>query len=83
MATKDEHTRKIEQLLRAIDRVYPSTRELLWKSFLRGLFTGLGATIGVSLVLGVLTFLFDQLELLPIIGELVEETQIGELFTNK
>lgn len=61
---ENDEIKKMEKFLRAVDRVSSSTYEMMWKSFLRGVFSGLGATVGVSIVLGIITYLLDKFNFL-------------------
>jgi hypothetical protein len=74
-----ELEQKMEKLLVAINKVYPNTKELIWKSFLAGMFAGLGASIGVSIVLAVITFILGQLKVVPIINAVIDQIQIQQL----
>jgi hypothetical protein len=69
----DATIKKIELLLAALEKQYPSYWQLIGQSLLRGLFTGLGATIGVSLVLGILTYVLSQLALFPELEYVLEQ----------
>lgn len=60
-----EDARKFHLLLDALPRIYPPLSRLLMRSFLSGLFSALGATIGLSLVIGIITYLLKSLGLLP------------------
>lgn len=51
----------LERLVVAVDRAYSHTGRLLWRSFLQGLMSALGATVGTFLVLGVTGYLFQKL----------------------
>lgn len=51
----------LERLTVAVERAYSHTGRLLWRAFLQGLMSALGATFGTFLVLGILGFLFQQL----------------------
>ncbi|OGY29682.1 MAG: hypothetical protein A3F33_00075 [Candidatus Woykebacteria bacterium RIFCSPHIGHO2_12_FULL_43_10] len=58
----------LEKLIRAIDKVYLNPRQLFIRSFLSGLFTGLGATVGLTLVLILVGWIFTLLGGLPLVG---------------
>lgn len=74
-----EKIKKVERLLQAIENVYPSTKELIIKSFLRGIFIGLGTTIGASIVIAILTFTISQLKLVPVIKQIINQTNIEQV----
>lgn len=56
---------KLEKLLKSLDRVYPSTTQLIWRSFLHGLFTALGATIGLAIIVSIVTYILTQAKFIP------------------
>jgi hypothetical protein len=70
---------KVDKLIQAIEGVYPSTKVLVWKSFLRGIFFGLGTTIGVSIVLAMLGFVITGLSELPFLREIILQMQIEDV----
>jgi hypothetical protein len=59
----------LDRLVSAIDKAYHHPGPLVWRGFLVGLASGLGATIGVALVLALLGFILRELGGLPIVGE--------------
>lgn len=71
-----QNQKTLEHLLKAVDRVYHSPKQIAARSFLSGIFTGLGATVGVSIVIGLITFILNQLQLFPIIGEFIEQMRL-------
>jgi hypothetical protein len=71
--------KKIDRLIQAIDELYPSDRTLMWKSFLKGVFMGLGTTIGVSLVLALVTFVVSLLRNDPFMRSILDFLQIERL----
>lgn len=58
----------IHKIEDAVARVYPKTRVLIWRSFLQGLFVALGATVGLSIVIALLSFLLGNLSFIPGLG---------------
>lgn len=68
-----------EQIGRSIEAVvahgYVRKRRLVAANFLRGLFFGLGATLGVSIVIAVLVYSSRSLSNLPLIGPLFEKIE--------
>lgn len=46
-----------------------SSRHLIWSSFVRGIFTGLGTVIGATLVVALLLWILSFFGTFPIIGE--------------
>ena len=67
--TDKEKAQRLDDLLDAIDKTYHHTGRLAWRGFLLGLASGLGTTIGVALVLTILTFLLRELGGVPVIGQ--------------
>ena len=63
-----ESQKLISQLVYAIDKAYHRTGYLMWRSFLTGLMSGLGATVGVAIVLTLLGVIIKQFGGLPIVG---------------
>ena len=74
--------KKLTLLIQALDSVYPSYKQLLFRSFLQGIFFGLGTTIGVSLIVAVLTYLISSLQIVPGIDYLIEQTQVEQVIDN-
>lgn len=70
-----------EQIGRSIEAVvahgYVRKRRLVAANFLRGLFFGLGATLGVSIVLASLIYFSRSLSNLPLIGPIFERLEQG------
>lgn len=73
---KPEKWSQLDKFIRAVDRVYPTPRELVGKSFLQGISFGLGTTIGVSIVLAVLTYMITNLKAIPVLKEFISQTQV-------
>lgn len=65
----DKEQKRIERLINAIDYAYHHPGALFWRGFLGGLASGLGATVGVAIVLTVLAFLLREFGGLPVIGD--------------
>lgn len=76
--TDKEFTKKAKLIFQAIDKIHPSYPKLIARSFVVGIFTGLGATIGASIVISLLAFLLTQLETVPFINTIIENSQIQE-----
>lgn len=74
-----EVIKKIEILTQAVERVYPSTRRMIWRSFLHGLFVALGTTMGLSIVLALVTFTVTQLRLVPGLDMLIDQTHLDQV----
>lgn len=67
--TEDEKSEHIVRLIAAIDKTYHHPGYLAGRGFLIGLASGLGATVGVALVVALVGLLIRQLGGLPIIGD--------------
>jgi hypothetical protein len=52
----------------AIEKYYNGWGNLMARSFVGGLFTALGATIGLALVIGLGGLILDKLGVLPVVG---------------
>lgn len=71
-----EFLKKSQLIFSAIDKIHPSYPKLILRSFIVGIFTGLGATIGASIVISLLAFTLSQLESVPFLEGIIEKTQI-------
>lgn len=63
---------KLETFSSMLDKAVLSYPNLIKRSFVSGIFTGLGATIGVALIFIILTFAFKVLGQIPFIGTYAE-----------
>lgn len=73
-----EVAKRLNQLYGLLTKQYPSYPKLMMRSFVAGLFSALGATIGLSIVLAVLAYAFVQLKGLPGIGQLLDNPKVQE-----
>lgn len=70
MSVSDEDkVKRFDQLVAVIEKTYHSPGNLMWRSLLVGLLSGLGATFGVAIVLALLGFMLRELGGLPVIGD--------------
>lgn len=69
---------KLEHLSKAIERTVPPAHVLMSRSFIQGLFFALGTTVGVSIVLGLVTFIISELKLIPIISDIIKQMQVEQ-----
>lgn len=60
--------RSLLAFTRAIDKAYNNWGFLIARSFVAGIFIGLGATVGFAIIVAVMGSLFGVLEVIPIIG---------------
>jgi hypothetical protein len=51
-------------------------KQFIWRSFVKGVFIGLGATLGVSIVLTLATYIIAQLKVVPVLNRVIIESQI-------
>ena len=65
---KEAKERSIIAFTRAVDKAYNNWGFLIARSFVSGIFIGLGATVGFAIVVAILGSLFGFLEVIPIIG---------------
>ncbi len=75
--------RKIEILTASVERVYPSTTKLMFRSFIQGIFFSMGTTVGLSILIGLLTFMFGQLQSIPAVEDILNETNLNKIIPNK
>ncbi len=62
-------TQTLGQFANALEKYYNSWGNLIARSFVSGLFTALGATVGLALVLGLASLILDKLDILPVVGD--------------
>lgn len=60
----------------ALEKAYGSWGYLAGRSFVAGIFVGLGATIGFALVIVIIGYIFNVLGVIPVIGDFF--TQLNE-----
>jgi hypothetical protein len=64
---------QLQALTRAIVNTYGTTRQLLWRSFLGGLFSAVGATVGFALIVMLVAFLIKDFGGLPVVGQWLQD----------
>lgn len=75
--------KKLDQLIHGLDVIHPTIKQLMWRNFLRGIAFGLGTTVGVALIIGILTYFISQLKTIPFFETLINETRIEDVIPNK
>ena len=55
------HEASLDRLINAVDRAYHRPGLLLWRSFLQGVMTAIGASVGTFLVFSVVIYVFQAL----------------------
>ena len=66
---------RVDQLVQALDRAYNRPRLLMWRAFLQGLMTGVGAALGTLLVAASLTYLIHSAGGIKLIQPLIDKLQ--------
>lgn len=56
-----------------MERINRSLKRMLLNNFLGGIAWGLGATIGLSVFVAILTLILKQINLVPIVGEFLSK----------
>jgi hypothetical protein len=67
---KDEHNEPLQPYERSSKL---SKKEIIFNNFIGGIFWALGATIGLSLIIGLLTIAAKNVNLVPIVGNFVSD----------
>lgn len=78
-STSNTYKQAIFLLNEAFAKTLPSKKELAIRSFIQGLFFGLGTTIGVSIILTIITFTINQLKLFPIFNSVIQQTNVERI----
>lgn len=55
------------------DKVNESLKDIIIRNFMGGIAWGLGATIGLAIVLAILGFILKQVNFVPIVGNFVTQ----------
>ena len=59
--------------VRAMEKAYGSWKYLAGRSFVAGIFTGLGATVGVAIVLLIIGYILKWLGVIPVVGDFFKQ----------
>jgi len=70
--------KKLELLLAATDRIYPSLPKLMARSFIQGLFMGLGSTLGLAIIIALISLIVAQLKIVPAFSDFIEYWRISQ-----
>jgi hypothetical protein len=76
----------MHRLLTAVDRAYNRPWLMMWRSFLHGFMTALGATIGTALFFTILVWFFQRLGGIDLLAPQIEKLQdllIPDQFQNE
>ncbi|MFW5703600.1 MAG: DUF5665 domain-containing protein [Patescibacteria group bacterium] len=81
MSKKDEQifVKKTSLLIAAVDKIYPSMRTLMFRSFIQGIFIAMGSTIGFAIIIAILTFIISQLKTIPFLDSIIEIIRVEEV----
>lgn len=71
--------KKMEILTAAVEKVYPSAKMLMWRSFVQGIFVAVGLTIGLSIVLAILVFVLAQLRFISPIDTFLKTSVVEKV----
>lgn len=75
--TEQEKQQTLNRLVAAVNKSYQSAHSAMWRGFLVGIATGLGATMGVAIVLSIIGLVVRSLGGLPVIGTWI--TDVGTI----
>ena len=75
---KNDEVKKLSEAIKSLNnnnifKIYNSTKNILFISFLKGLASGLGWIIGATILVSILTFALSQIQFIPILGEWVSK----------
>ncbi|MCE9557940.1 MAG: DUF5665 domain-containing protein [Armatimonadetes bacterium] len=59
--TPQYRDQKLDQLIQAVDRAYNRPRLMMWRSFVIGVMTALGATVGTAIIFTILIAILNSL----------------------
>lgn len=77
-----EVAKRLNQLYGILTKQYPSYPILILRSFISGLFTAFGATIGLSIFLAIVGYLLVKLEAVPVIGDWLNKSGVLDTLNN-
>jgi galactitol-specific phosphotransferase system IIC component len=55
-----EVVKRLDYLIHAMDKAYPPVSHLIVRSFVQGVFIGLGTTVGLSIILSIIAFILKM-----------------------
>ncbi|MBI4058041.1 hypothetical protein HY405_01880 [Candidatus Microgenomates bacterium] len=58
------------------EKVYRRKRDIILHNFLGGIAWGLGASVGLSIVLAIFGFFFSRIDLIPIVGDFISQVAV-------
>lgn len=75
--------KKIDMLVKSVDKMYPNMHVLMARSFVQGLFVALGSTVGLAIFFTLLTVILSWLQVIPGLRDLIEYTHIDTVIENQ
>ncbi len=79
--TEEEKAEMLNRLALAVNTVYLRPKKLFARAFFMGIFSGLGATIGVAVVLALIGLIIKEFGGLPVVGQWI--TELGRVIPAK
>lgn len=70
---QQEKDKILDRLAFSVEKAYNNPGKLMWRGFLIGLASGVGGTIGVAIIIILLTIMTRQLGGIPVIGEALRD----------
>lgn len=67
---------EITKIRKAVEQMNMPLANILMQSFLKGLLTALGATLGLAIVLSLITYIVSGLRLIPFLRNIVDQLPI-------
>lgn len=55
------------------DRIYRSKKSMMFNNFLGGISWGLGVTVGLSIIIAILSFIGSKVNFIPVIGGFIAQ----------
>ena len=65
----------VDRLIEGLDRAYHQPGRMMWRSFLQGIMTGIGAAIGTILIAVVLTYAIQALGGIKLLDPVISKLQ--------
>lgn len=69
MAEHKQSEKAVLNFLQIAEKYYGDWKTLMLRSFVSGVFTALGATVGFAVIIWVVSGILNQLGVLPVVGE--------------
>ena len=72
MSKNNKDEKILEDLIKAINAVYLDRKKLIYRSFISGIFYALGATLGLSVFILIVSYILHLMGGVPLIGNYIE-----------